>query len=62
MTKEIEKAYQAMLDEAVPVPNGLPYSVLLQRGDPTTYNLGLSNFASRYKEEEDDDGCTNKNN
>ena len=38
------KEYQEWLDEIQPIHNGLPYSILLERGDPIAFNCGYDDF------------------
>jgi len=49
------KEYQEWLDEIQPIHNGLPYSILLERGDPIAFNCGYDDYLNAHDIDEDDE-------
>ena len=47
------KEYQEWLDELQPIHNGLPYSILLERGDPIGFNCGYDDYLNENNLDED---------
>ena len=50
------KEYQEWLDEIQPIHNGLPYSILLERGDPIAFNCGYDDYLNANNLNEDEEG------
>ena len=46
------KEYQEWLDEIQPIENGLPYSILLERGDPIAFNCGYDDYLNSTDQED----------
>ena len=46
ITSTVEQAYQEYLDDVYPLDgwDGTPFSLLLKRGDPIAYQVGLDEF------------------
>jgi len=47
------KEYQEWLDEIQSIHNGLPYSILLERGDPIAFNCGYDDFLNATNKEDE---------
>jgi hypothetical protein len=52
------KEYQEWLDEIQPIHSGLPYSILLERGDPIAFNCGYDDYLNANDIDEDDEENT----
>ena len=52
------KEYQKWLDEIQPIHSGLPYSILLERGDPIAFNCGYDDYLNAHDIDEDDEENT----
>ena len=52
------KEYQEWLDEIQPIHSGLPYSILLERGDPIAFNCGYDDYLNANNIDEDDEENT----
>jgi len=49
------KEYQEWLDEIQPIHSGLPYSILLERGDPIAFNCGYDDYLDANNLDEDEE-------
>ena len=47
------KEYQEWLDEIQPIENGLPYSILLERGDAIAFNCGYDDYLNSTDQEDE---------
>ena len=54
-TMKYYKEYQEWLDEIQPIHNGLPYSILLERGDPIAFNCGYNDYLDANNLDEDEE-------
>jgi hypothetical protein len=49
--EEAYDMYNDMLDEMIPIQNGMPYSRLLEAGDPIAYFTGFNDFMNSIYDE-----------